>query len=692
MTESRRQRRRPLHRSLPLRPLGYRRRDVEQLIAASLAEEDGRVQAWRATMESEQARLSDTRAKLHVAQDSLGAAAAETARLEAAVRRARVDARWRQAEAEREIARLREAHQARLEVLRQEERSLQRQIGESERELQNTMRSVQTSLQASAPNASRTVRTSAPEGPGTDRLLSTWLEGGAARVWGPFLDLRVQSRAGLTLGRVTAALVMGDPPRVAGYECTQDDQALGVIPEQDVLAVTSEVLLVRAGCRFLPVEDLPPPGGRVLQVVRRPGPETRGLREDRVVDLASATMAGPGRGLDPPPPGEDVPQVPDPEAASPEARGRAELESARSEAGRGHAGRVPAEREDTAVGGPEAVASAVPMGAREGQDPGADVSACASPAPGMRFEAESARSEVGRESGGAAPRETGVTTLAGPAPAEPAALVAGPDPEGHGREAAATLDVAPLGRAAEVEPQGTTEARPKPEMAEVPAEAPLPAAGSTSAEQTAGKDAPTRPEILPALPLSLIEEDDVHPDLGPQAVEPPPLDALLADLEPPEPGGAVGPRGTGEDSPSDPSPEVPLPAASGAGEMPSLTDASEDGDVLPAPAWAAGTSWEPEVAADRDAETASPAAAQEAPRRQPGVSDTVRAARRAGGVGADVMAFLVGKRVGQDIYDAQGQILARLGSPIDQAVVESAEAAGRLPELIVHMTLAEDDV
>lgn len=52
-----------------------------------------------------------------------------------------------------------------------------------------------------------------------------------------------------------------------------------------------------------------------------------------------------------------------------------------------------------------------------------------------------------------------------------------------------------------------------------------------------------------------------------------------------------------------------------------------------------------------------------------------------------VLVFLEGKIVGRDLTDAQGNVLARAGETIDRAVVHRAEAAGRLPELIVYMTL-----
>lgn len=56
-------------------------------------------------------------------------------------------------------------------------------------------------------------------------------------------------------------------------------------------------------------------------------------------------------------------------------------------------------------------------------------------------------------------------------------------------------------------------------------------------------------------------------------------------------------------------------------------------------------------------------------------------------LGDDVLHYLVGKLVGQELRDAQGKVIAHAGDVIDVAVVHAAEVAGLLPELIVHMTL-----
>ncbi len=52
----------------------------------------------------------------------------------------------------------------------------------------------------------------------------------------------------------------------------------------------------------------------------------------------------------------------------------------------------------------------------------------------------------------------------------------------------------------------------------------------------------------------------------------------------------------------------------------------------------------------------------------------------------DVLAFLEGKVVGQDIYNSAGELLAAKDMVIDAALVQRVDAAGRLPELIVYMT------
>lgn len=51
----------------------------------------------------------------------------------------------------------------------------------------------------------------------------------------------------------------------------------------------------------------------------------------------------------------------------------------------------------------------------------------------------------------------------------------------------------------------------------------------------------------------------------------------------------------------------------------------------------------------------------------------------------DVRTFLYGKRVGQDIRDASGQVVAKTGDAITPELVDRVERAGHLPDLIVHM-------
>ena len=58
------------------------------------------------------------------------------------------------------------------------------------------------------------------------------------------------------------------------------------------------------------------------------------------------------------------------------------------------------------------------------------------------------------------------------------------------------------------------------------------------------------------------------------------------------------------------------------------------------------------------------------------------------GLGTEVLAFLMGKVVGLELRDAQNRLIAERGRRIDAQLVAAAEAAGCLPELIVHMELA----
>ncbi|HEU4963926.1 MAG TPA: hypothetical protein VFV52_08745 [Bacilli bacterium] len=49
--------------------------------------------------------------------------------------------------------------------------------------------------------------------------------------------------------------------------------------------------------------------------------------------------------------------------------------------------------------------------------------------------------------------------------------------------------------------------------------------------------------------------------------------------------------------------------------------------------------------------------------------------------------YLVGKRVGNDLYDTDGLLLAEKNAEITPDLVEEADRAGKLPELILHMTI-----
>ena len=117
---------------------------------------------------------------------------------------------------------------------------------------------------------------------------------------------------------------------------------------------------------------------------------------------------------------------------------------------------------------------------------------------------------------------------------------------------------------------------------------------------------------------------------------------------------------------TDPSHSLPFPAAME--ELPGLSAKSS----LPPPRWSelgpmAKTDPVPEVPLPRvDAQPAPALDTQES--------------------GAlDVRAFLLGKRVGQDIRDADQRTIARSGEVITAELVQRVEDAGCLPDLIVHM-------
>lgn len=53
--------------------------------------------------------------------------------------------------------------------------------------------------------------------------------------------------------------------------------------------------------------------------------------------------------------------------------------------------------------------------------------------------------------------------------------------------------------------------------------------------------------------------------------------------------------------------------------------------------------------------------------------------------------YILGKRLGRDLADVGGQLIARQGELITKSVMERAEDAGKLVELIVHMTFNDTE-
>lgn len=162
--------------------------------------------------------------------------------------------------------------------------------------------------------------------------------------------------------------------------------------------------------------------------------------------------------------------------------------------------------------------------------------------------------------------------------------------------------------------------------------------------------------------------------------------------------GILAPGGEDVLPPTDPGPsgDAGIPAAASeprqqtAPAPPAAQEWTDDeGSLLPPPAWAddADDTRQPDAF-----ETALPSAAVEAA-PAPAPSPRTRAApaaQRSGavaGLGDDVLIFLEGKIVGSDIYDAAGNLVAAAGTPIDRDLVAKVEAAGKLPDLIVYMTL-----
>ncbi|MBE3591017.1 MAG: hypothetical protein IMW98_09430 [Firmicutes bacterium] len=217
-----------------------------------------------------------------------------------------------------------------------------------------------------------------------------------------------------------------------------------------------------------------------------------------------------------------------------------------------------------------------------------------------------------------------------------------------------------------------------------------------------------------------------EPAVEPPAAEMPAVAAPA--LEPPAPAPVAGPQAeaaqtgdaTAEPAPAPEATAAPAPAPD-AGAAPgaeAAPDAAGPWDDLPPPLIALRTeapapepAWEPlepdapagrgvvvsgeaDFAVTDPAGGEAPASRAESPAgaAPPGAPQPRGAASERRLVGHDVLAFLVGKVVGQDIYDAEHRLLASRGDVIDAALVERVERAGRLPELIVHMTLPDGEL
>lgn len=70
-------------------------------------------------------------------------------------------------------------------------------------------------------------------------------------------------------------------------------------------------------------------------------------------------------------------------------------------------------------------------------------------------------------------------------------------------------------------------------------------------------------------------------------------------------------------------------------------------------------------------------------RPQPSISDPALAQR----VDELKLRYIVGKVAGKDLVDTRGQLIAQRGEKLTAAVVEAADRAGKLVELIVNMVI-----
>lgn len=693
-------------RRLPLGLFGYRRRDVERLADELQTEDQVEAQRWSEMVSERTAAIALTNERMETLTGVLEEVERDCDRLSAQVEQVRESADLLERGAQVEVERLKAQHADRMQQIRQMLPGIDVQIAEADdnlMKLRDALKGIlatditdgkKPSGQEFADVAAAIFGSAHPP----NSIIGSWVGGGRVRIQIDATRVRVQSRGGVPVGYLSGLVVEGFPPQVLGYELTVQGEVQGTVPAADVVAVQVNVVIVREGYHVLPPEELTEEAGPRIEPART-------VREVRGRGRGDATVSERAAAASPPPSDTKSSEAKRAWVRRPGAFRQfrsAVTKSVTHDAAGGDAARSPkgsdtvfqsgqdplapetlakmeAQRDPTsgAVEGvahenPETVDSSAANMSEQTAPAGIEVE----PQPDLAMAVEE-RLET--------PKKGGITPERGSAGSDTEASVGYSDPE----EAARRPDWPAAGRV-EVEPQldlavpvedpmetvAHAEEVPGPPVAPDKTDAELPVssvvafnpddAGANDLHQVSAsphekeRDWPD-PEIQQTLPVA---------DSGPWWEEDLPLPGVARASEPSSIVSSVASNlndGPGLDVlPGLSRPEAPL--------------------ELPPPTWQAGDRYEMLTAAPVGR---SPAARRPnpPPPRAPVAPAPEGETPPASAVGVDVLAFLVGKIVGQDILDGQQQLIAAQGSVIDQALVERVEAAGRLPELIVYMTI-----
>lgn len=287
---------------LPRAVPGYRAADVVRRAEAAEAAARAETASWWQVYRQDRAELARTQAALVALQDQFGEAAGRAAQTQAALQPASVEP-WHFPGGAPQAAR-----QQRLAALREELARTDAEVCAVERHLWGMLSAVSTAVEPATqgPNEDRRaegVGTQVAAGAGNAAavaargdadgsaapifspdaaggLLSGWIGRGEFRLTAQTLPRRIQTREGKILGRMSAVVLGGDPPRVTGFECDRDGRPGGLIPVDAVRVVTQDTVVVDAALAFPHIGPTPRPETRrgplsVAEAWPAPGAPTR---------------------------------------------------------------------------------------------------------------------------------------------------------------------------------------------------------------------------------------------------------------------------------------------------------------------------------------------------------------------------------------------------------------------------------